>query len=446
MSDVQRQETISTLEAAVELTAAVWFAGALGHVAYTQRNLAGPFGWPEVAALLVVCLAVVIGEQLRVKVAGSQERAPVADGAALGLAVTGAFAYKTQLHLSAPMIILALSAATVLGCRLRSARLKQPVDGYYVAVRVHVVTIAAVGYHWIPTTVHGTAKVASVRSHGSPWWDVLVTGLIVAVAMGVGLLLSAMHLSSSTGGGLRPALKDETRTIWYLHLTTGVTAVVMALGARALGPWAYPAMVMPLVLVQVAMRRQSAIRQTKRQTVSALAQLPEIGGYTMPGHAARVAELAVGIGRELRLTERELLELEHAAQLHDVGQVGLRIPLPAGATVEAAPGDQQAIASHGARILAEAGDGSSILAIVEHQAVRYRQVTELGSGAIPLSARILKVANAFDDFSHGRRDARFREAAIERISLGLGYEYDPQVFQALLAVVESPAARLSARR
>jgi hypothetical protein len=54
---------------------------------------------------------------------------------------------------------------------------------------------------------------------------------------------------------------------------------------------------------------------------------------------------------------------------------------------------------------------------------------------VPLSGRVLKVANAFDDLTGGRRTPAVVAQALERIELGLGYEYDPVTVAALATIV-----------
>jgi HD-GYP domain-containing protein (c-di-GMP phosphodiesterase class II) len=60
-------------------------------------------------------------------------------------------------------------------------------------------------------------------------------------------------------------------------------------------------------------------------------------------------------------------------------------------------------------------------------------VREFGQ-ELPMASRIIKVANAYDDLigPEGTRDDR----AMERIHLGLGYEYDPRVVDSLSRVLE----------
>ena len=65
----------------------------------------------------------------------------------------------------------------------------------------------------------------------------------------------------------------------------------------------------------------------------------------------------------------------------------------------------------------------NVARILEAQTTPYRQVREFGED-LPMASRIIKVANAYDDLP-ARPEACPRAAAMERIHLGLGYEYDP---------------------
>ena len=191
----------------------------------------------------------------------------------------------------------------------------------------------------------------------------------------------------------------------------------------------------PLLLTQFAVRRYGAIRETYRQTIGALSCLTERSGYTREQHAARVTDLAVAIGRDLGMTPREMTELEYAALLHDLGQVALRDPIPGGATLMAAPADQQRIAHDGAEIVRRTGVLDNVAHILEAQTSPYRQVREFGED-LPMASRIIKVANAFDDVCGTEIGGPAEERAMERIHLGLGYEYDPRVVDSLTRVLE----------
>jgi len=120
-------------------------------------------------------------------------------------------------------------------------------------------------------------------------------------------------------------------------------------------------------------------------------------------------------------------------------QVGLVDPIPGGATIMAAPADQHRMAVDGAHIVRETGVPGQVATILEAQATSYRQTRELGQ-ELPLAGRIIKVANSYDDLAEGESGPRQRDTAVERIHLGLGYEYDALVVQALSRVLERGGA------
>ena len=102
--------------------------------------------------------------------------------------------------------------------------------------------------------------------------------------------------------------------------------------------WALPVFAVPLLLTQFSFRRYATIEATYLQTIRSLSKVTEVGGYTETGHSRRVSRLAVTVGREMGLTERDLDDLEYAALMHDIGQLSLTDPIPGGATTMVAAG------------------------------------------------------------------------------------------------------------
>jgi len=262
---------------------------------------------------------------------------------------------------------------------------------------------------------------------------------ISVLALLADTLLTAVLRTLSARGGLRRSFLEELRLSFAMSMAVAVTGVLIALTAPPMGIAALPLFLIPLVLTLFAFRRYVSIRATYLQSIRTLSRLTEAAGYTPTGHSERVAALAVRVGRELGLSERELLDLEYAALLHDIGQVALVEPIPGGATVLAAPADQRRIEADTVAIVRETGVFEGVARILEHQTTPFRQVRELGQ-EIPLTSRIVKVVNAFEDLTAGARSARAREAAVERIYLGLGYEYDPRVVDALLTCIGTDRA------
>ena len=183
------------------------------------------------------------------------------------------------------------------------------------------------------------------------YWLALAMVAVSLVALSAEAFLAAVARAARDHAPLLRSLIDEARGAFGLTAALSTTGALIALAERSLGVIAIPLFLFPLLLTQFAVRRYATVRATYRQTIRALSRLTEIGGYTEPGHASRVALLATRMGRDLGMSEREVLDLEYAALLHDIGQVSLGEPIPRGATIMAAPADQRRIAHDGAQIV-----------------------------------------------------------------------------------------------
>jgi response regulator RpfG family c-di-GMP phosphodiesterase len=102
----------------------------------------------------------------------------------------------------------------------------------------------------------------------------------------------------------------------------------------------------------------------------------------------------------------------------------------------AAPGDQRRIAALGAEVIRQTGVLDEVADIVEQQAEPYRRAHDIEVRDIPLSSRIIKAVNAFDDLVGDSYEATRRLEALERLRLGMAYEYDPVVVDSLTKTVE----------
>lgn len=165
-------------------------------------------------------------------------------------------------------------------------------------------------------------------------------------------------------------------------------------------------------------------------------------GELFRGHAQRVQELALALGRQLRLPDEDMKVVEYAALLHDIGKAmnpnedripGEDEPDNAAPEVEAAAGDH---ASLGAYLIPDIEPWHEV-----REAVLYHHERYDGSGFprglhqydIPLAARIIAVADVYDALTmlappEERLDPPAAVAAIKR---GTGIWYDPLVVVAL---------------
>jgi hypothetical protein len=97
------------------------------------------------------------------------------------------------------------------------------------------------------------------------------------------------------------------------------------------------------------------------------------------------------------------------------------------------------IAEFGAEVIKETGVLDTVAELVRDQ-----WLPALGGPKVPaLGSKVIHAANAFDDLIGGSPDRDRTAAAIDRLRLDAGHEYDPEVVAALAAVTDRlPITRL----
>lgn len=215
-------------------------------------------------------------------------------------------------------------------------------------------------------------------------------------------------------------------------LTLVASGMLMAVGSRGIdgkgnvGLWGVLLFAVPLMAACFAFERVAAIRSVYDQTIRALSAVPEIGGLVHPGHAERVADLAVAIGEEHDFGRSELEQLRTAALLHHLGQVCLDEPLG-----DDGP-DIGRIAHAGASILRATGSLAPAGHLLAAEPLPYRS-SALLPRPIAIGGQILKVASAYDDASGG--DPTTASRALDELYRSPGYTYDGRVLAALETVL-----------
>ncbi|KAB2948223.1 MAG: diguanylate cyclase [Phycisphaerae bacterium] len=193
-------------------------------------------------------------------------------------------------------------------------------------------------------------------------------------------------------------------------------------------------------------------RDVYGQSISCLAQaVIEKDPYTAR-HCVNVAFYAAEVARQLGCASATVKSIGNAAMLHDVGKVGIpdRILMKRGPLT---PLEQTIIAQvpHiSTRIVENLRILEAEIAIIRHQ----REYFD-GSGApsalkgdqIPIGARVLLVADAFDAMTTDRvyRQRRGVDAAVAELRAGAGRQFDPRVVLALEQVLARDRAAWQAR-
>jgi putative nucleotidyltransferase with HDIG domain len=160
------------------------------------------------------------------------------------------------------------------------------------------------------------------------------------------------------------------------------------------------------------------------------------------GHSLRVADYAQAIAREIKLPPSEIETIRLAAWLHDVGKIGIpdAVLLKPGRLTTEEFGLIKLHPQIGRKILERADGFEPILDAVELHHENYDGTGYpygLSGERIPLAARIVRVADAFDAMTTNRsyRAAMTVESAMDTIHSGAGREFDERGVLALLRVV-----------
>ncbi|MGW5850810.1 HD-GYP domain-containing protein [Streptomyces sp. NPDC055254] len=345
--------------------------------------------------------------------------APLGSAGALAYALLGQNAGQPTHH-GVLQIVAVVVAAALVGVVPHVARGRGPaVD--HVARRVLTVAFAAVCFQ----PLYNSGRLAERVGQG-PYLVLFLLFLLGLTALCDAVLAAALA-RTRTGWPYGPLLRDELRSQIGIGSAICATGIVMALGAAVAGPWALPVFSVPLLLTQLSFHRITAIRTTYRQTITSLARATEIAGCTPPGHARRVAALSCAVGRELGLSERELAVLEYAALMHDIGQLSLVDPVPAGATAELPAEEARRIAALGGEVARQTGVPPEVAVVVERQADPYREQ--------PVASRIVRAVNAYDDLLGARPHPGGSLAVLEQLRLGTGQDYQPEVVESLARVL-----------
>ena len=195
-------------------------------------------------------------------------------------------------------------------------------------------------------------------------------------------------------------------------------------------------------LVQGLTAAEADTRAAYLGAIRALAATLDARDPYTAGHSERVSALSVLIGRQMGLGAADLDVLRLGALLHDIGKIGLSDAIlrkPGPLTAE----EYDQLKRHpgqGARILRQVPFLAPHIPIVElhHERPDGRGYPfGLHADEIPIAARIVHVADAFDAITSARayRPARGTTEAIAELRRCSGTEFDPASVEALEVVL-----------
>jgi HD-GYP domain-containing protein (c-di-GMP phosphodiesterase class II) len=171
----------------------------------------------------------------------------------------------------------------------------------------------------------------------------------------------------------------------------------------------------------------------------ALADYADMKSPYLAGRSRRVAELAERVARRMTLPEPEVTQIHRAALVHDIGIVAVPtfvLNKPQDERTDAEREQMRLHPYHSERILSKVPVFGPIIPIVSAHHERmdgggyHRGLTR---ERVPQGARILAVADQFDELTHESPDhgAMEPERALDLMTLDVGNGLWPEAFEAL---------------
>lgn len=188
-------------------------------------------------------------------------------------------------------------------------------------------------------------------------------------------------------------------------------------------------------------------------TIKALSETITAKSQWTGSHLDRVTTIAVAIGTEMRLSEKDLKNLKLVSLLHDIGKIG---------TYEALLDKPDVLTADEFNIVKlHAGRGAEMLSAIKQLKeivgpVRYHHERYDGKGypeglkgeEIPLLSRILSVADAVDSMIADRpyRKGMAMKDIVDELTRGAGTHFDPLVVGAFLKTFEQSGGMATAQQ
>jgi len=238
--------------------------------------------------------------------------------------------------------------------------------------------------------------------------------------------------------------KNRIRGIIATYIALAPIGFIMAMVYVSIGIWGIILFFFPLILARRSFELYTKMRKVYLDTIRALATAIDAKDPYTKGHSERVAKMALALAQELNLPEREIEKIEYTALLHDIGKIGVDeriLGKDDGLTDE----EFKKIKEHtitGAKIIEPVDFLKDSYKAIYHHHERYDgdgYPDGLKEKDIPLSARIIAVADAYDAMGSDRpyRKKLSQGKIMKELTEQSGKQFDPEVVKALISILSS---------
>ena len=296
----------------------------------------------------------------------------------------------------------------------------------------------------LPAVVGGVIHTVILTLFGTSGTPNLAVDFLGTIAGASALFVLNTSIASGvlalrTGQSFAAVIVGDTKETAFNNLALAPLGWLMSV-VYSIQWWATLLFALPLYTTRMASQRLVEMRDMFTQTIGALAEAVDKRDPFTARHSQRVKEIAVDIGRVMRVTDWELEALEWGGLLHDVGKIG--VPDNVLLKQERLTREERMIMNAhpvlGAQIIAPVTKLAPELPIIRHHHEWYN-----GSGypdrligdEIPKLARILHVADAFEAMTAARpyrMTPLTHEQALAELRKFAGVQFDPVVVDAFV--------------
>ena len=251
----------------------------------------------------------------------------------------------------------------------------------------------------------------------------------------------SVSIAIALQSGITPLRVWRSHFRWTILNNIALVAplgLLMAFIQVKIGIWAVFFCFLPLLFAHYSAKLYVDLQEEHLAAIAALCSAQDASDRYTYGHSERVSKFAEKLARQLKLPDKEVETIKYAGQLHDIGKIGIDYK------VVQKPGPLNL--REWAEIKKHPAIGAEILKNLKFlkEATPYVELHHerldgggypLGksAGEIPLGARIIKVADAFDAMTSERayRPAMTIEQTMKQLKNDSGDQYDLQVVNAL---------------
>lgn len=193
-----------------------------------------------------------------------------------------------------------------------------------------------------------------------------------------------------------------------------------------------------------AISADELLKESFAEAINVLMEVIEIKSPCLAAHSRWTAKYVVAIAEKMGFTKEEIETIRQTSLLHDIGKIVLSDEIIDKPKAELTKEEQEQLKKHteiGERIL-----NHFKLMPIEHVMIRHHHEWFDGSGypdelkgeEIPVCARIMAIANAFEEMTSTTYNKKplSNHQAIEELRRASGTKFDPKIVETFIEIIQ----------